>query len=129
VVPQTPYRPVSDAQTHDPDFLAHDLVERLKKGPVRWHLMIAVAHPGDPTDDATRAWPADRNRMDAGTVVIDSAQSQIDGPCRDINFDPLILPAGIEPSNDPLLAARSGAYAVSYNRRVREQARVDGTPR
>jgi catalase len=124
VVPEAPYRAVSDAQTRDPDFLAHDLVERLKRAPVRWRLIIAVAHPGDPTDDATRAWPADRNSLDAGTVVIDQAQSQIDGPCRDVNFDPLTLPAGIEPSEDPLLAARSAAYAVSFDRRVREEARI-----
>jgi catalase len=124
VVPEAPYRAVSEAQALDPDFLAHDLVARLKRGPVRWHLMIAVAHPGDPTDDATRAWPANRNSADAGTVVIDRAQSQIDGPCRDVNFDPLILPAGIEASEDPLLAARSAAYAVSFDRRTREEARV-----
>jgi catalase len=124
VAPETPYRAVSDAQTRDPDFLAHDLVERLKHAPVRWRLIIAVARPGDPTDDATRAWPADRNSTDAGAVVIDQAQSQIDGPCRDVNFDPLTLPAGIEPSGDPLLAARSAAYAVSFNRRTREEARI-----
>jgi catalase len=124
LVPEAPYRAVSEAQARDPDFLAHDLVAGLKRAPVRWHLMIAVAHPGDPTDDATRAWPVDRNIADAGTVVINRAQSQIDGPCRDVIFDPLILPAGIEPSEDPLLAARSAAYAVSFNRRTREQAQV-----
>jgi catalase len=124
VVPETPYQAVSEAQTRDPDFLAHDLVTRLKRAPIRWHLMIALAHPGDPTDDATRAWPVDRNSVDAGTVVIGAAESQIDGRCRDVNFDPLILPAGIEPSSDPLLAARSAAYAVSFNRRVQEEARI-----
>jgi catalase len=60
--------------------------------------------------------------VDAGTLVIDRAESQVDGPCRDINFDPLILPAGIQPTNDPMLAARSAAYAVSFDRRVREEA-------
>jgi catalase len=124
VVPEGQYRAMSEAQARDPDFLAHDLVTRLARGPIRWHLMIAVAQPGDPTADATRTWPADRNVADAGTVVIKQAQSQIDGPCRDVNFDPLILPEGIEASADPLLAARSAAYAVSFNRRTREEARV-----
>jgi catalase len=32
------------------------------------------------------------------------------------------LPDGIKPSDDPLLAARSAAYAVSYQRRTREEA-------
>ena len=127
VVPDDPYRPLGDKANDDPDFLDHDLVERLEHAPLRWHLMISVAKPGDPLDDATRQWANERDRdsIDAGTLVIDHAQSQIDGPCRDINFDPLILPDGIEPSNDPLLAARSSAYAVSFNRRIREEAKFD----
>ncbi len=48
---------------------------------------------------------------------------QIDGPCRDINYDPLILPDGIEASADPLLAARSAVYALSFDRRMQEEAR------
>lgn len=125
VVPETPYRPVSTGAQADPDFLEHDLVERLKHSPLRWHLMISVANENDPVDDATRQWPAERDRdsIDAGTLVIDRAQSQIDGPCRDINFDPLVLPHGMEASNDPLLAARSSAYAVSFYRRASEGAR------
>jgi len=50
-----------------------------------------------------------------------SAQST--GSCRDLNFDPLILPTGIAPSADPILAARSGVYAHSFNRRQWEIAR------
>jgi catalase len=129
VVPDTPYQPVGADMQGDPDFLEHELVERLEQGPLRWHLMIAVAQAGDPTDDATRQWPAERDRdsIDAGTLVIDHAQSQIDGPCRDISFDPLVLPQGIEASNDPLLAARSSTYAVSFYRRASEEARYGAT--
>jgi catalase len=100
------------------------LFTRLARGPIRWHLIITVANPDDPTDDATRLWHEgrDHERIDAGTIVIDRAQSQTDGPCRDVNFDPLILPDGIQPSSDPLLAARSAAYAVSFDRRMQEEA-------
>jgi catalase len=124
VVPDTPYQPVSSSEARDPDFLAHDLTTRLERGSVRWHLMITPAAPGDPTDDATRVWPREResHRIDAGLIVIDQAEAQIDGACRDINFDPLILPAGTEPSDDPLFAVRSAAYAVSFDRRTREEA-------
>ncbi|MGV7246068.1 catalase family peroxidase [Caballeronia sp. M23-90] len=126
VVPDAAYQPVSATDARDPDFLAHDLSKRLERGPVRWHLMITPAAPGDPTNDATRVWPQERelHRVDAGVVVIDRAESQIDGACRDINFDPLILPAGIGPSDDPLLAARSSAYSVSFNRRTQEEAQA-----
>jgi catalase len=45
-----------------------------------------------------------------------------EAPCnaRDVNFDPLVLPTGIDPSDDPLLAARSSVYAKSHQRRTRE---------
>jgi catalase len=123
MVPDTPYRPVGDAERRDPDFLAHRLVTGLDDGPMRWHLMLAVAQPGDAITDSTSVWPqtADRVRVDAGMLVIERAQTQIDGPCRNIDFDPLVLPAGIEPSGDPLLAARSATYMESFSRRMAEE--------
>ncbi|MEM5298327.1 catalase family peroxidase [Burkholderia sp. JPY481] len=122
VVPDTPYAPVTAAQQAEKNFLAADLDERLQHGPLRWHLILTVAQPGDPTNDATLQWPDDRQRIDAGTLVIERTTSQEDGTCRDINFDPTIVPAGIAPSDDPLLAARSAAYAQSFQRRTREEA-------
>jgi catalase len=44
--------------------------------------------------------------------------------CRDISFDPLILPTGIEPSADPLLQARADAYAESLRRRLQDETKV-----
>ncbi|OLL28813.1 catalase [Burkholderia sp. SRS-W-2-2016] len=122
VVPDTPYAPVTAEQQAEKNFLAADLNERLQQGPLRWHLILTVAQAGDPTDDATLQWPDDRQRIDAGTLVLERTTSQEDGTCRDINFDPTILPAGIAPSDDPLLAARSAAYALSFKRRTREEA-------
>ncbi len=126
VAPWTPYAPSAARanSAHDPDFLAHGLRSRLQKGPVSWRLMLTPAVPGDPADDATRAWPPERelHRVDAGALVITHAEAQIDGACRDINFDPVVLPPGIAPSDDPLLAARSAAYAESSSRRASEQA-------
>ena len=113
----------------DPDYLDRDLQQRLAQGPQRWTLRITFAAPGDPIDDAARAWPADRKSIDAGTLVIDRMQPQDSGPCRDVNYDPTVLPAGIEPSADPLLAARSAAYADSYLRRTAEEAHLPGTAR
>ena len=57
-----------------------------------------------------------------GSLVLEQAVSQQEGACRDINFDPLILPAGIEPTADPILQARSAAYAESFKRRTAEGA-------
>lgn len=120
--PEQAYVPLGKPAPADPDFLSHDLQARLRQGPLRWHLILSLAAPSDPTNDATRAWPADRPTIDAGTLTLDSAVSQGDGPCRDVNFDPTILPKGMRISDDPLLAARQGAYSRSFNLRTHEEA-------
>jgi catalase len=126
VVPDSPYAPVTATRQHehDPDFLARGLRKRLQSAPTTWHLMLTPAADSDPLDDSTQMWPAERerHRVDAGTIVIEHSEAQIDGACRDINFDPTILPDGIAPSDDPLIAARSATYAESFNRRTREEA-------
>lgn len=109
------------------DYLAADLAERLAHGPLRWHLQVTLANPGDPTNDATKTWPDDRRTIDTGTLVLERSEPQDSGPCRDINYDPLVLPAGIAASDDPLLPARSAAYADSYLRRTSEEAHLPGS--
>ena len=103
------------------NYLFEALQARLQQGPVEWHLMLIVGQPGDPTNDATMPWPADRERIDAGTLTVTAIESEAEGNCRDTEFDPLLLPSGIEPSDDPLLSARSAAYAVSFKRRAGER--------
>jgi catalase len=106
------------------EFLEKDLVQRISAGPLRWQLNITLANPGDPVNDASKAWPEGRKVLNAGTLVLESTQPQLSGECRDINYDPLVLPAGIEGSDDPLLAARSAGYATSYLRRTSEVSQL-----
>jgi catalase len=106
------------------DFLEKDLLQRLAAGPLRWQLNITLANPGDPTNDASKTWPDDRKVLNAGALVLESSQPQSNGECRDVNYDPLILPSGIEGSDDPLLAARSAAYAKAYLRRTSEVSQL-----
>lgn len=103
-----------------PDFLEKDIVERVHNAPQRWTLLITVANPGDPTADPSKAWPADRQTVNAGTLVVNAIEPEADGPCRDLNFDPTVLPKGMRVSDDPFPAARSAAYAVSFDRRSAE---------
>jgi catalase len=105
----------------DRNYLFDALANRLRSGPAQWHLVVTIGRPGDPTDDATLAWPADRETIDAGTLSVEAIAGEAAGNCRDINFDPLVLPSGIEPSDDPLLSPRSAAYAVSFTRRAGEK--------
>lgn len=107
----------------DPDFLFNDLRTRLAREPQRWHLVVTLAAPGDRTDNATVRWPETRERIDVGTLVIERAVPESSGPCRDVTFDPLVLPPGIAASDDPLLSARSAVYAASLRRRSGEGAR------
>jgi catalase len=74
-----------------------------------------------PDDDATLPWPAERERVDVGTVTLDRVESDDTSAATAINFDPLVLPAGIAPSDDPLLSARSAVYSQSFTRRAGER--------
>lgn len=106
----------------DADFLSADLQRRLSHGPVRWNLVVTLAGPDDNIDDPSVPWPQARQQVAAGELRIESMQSQEQGACGELNFDPLILPSGVQPSNDPILAARSAVYSQSFNRRERERA-------
>jgi catalase len=97
------------------------LIAQVHAKPLRWHLMLTVGQPGDPTADATIPWPPDRKQIDAGMLTIESIESEDTSPTRDIVFDPLVLPDGIAPSDDPILSARSAAYLQSFTRREGEQ--------
>ena len=94
------------------------LIHQLRSGPLHWRLILTVGAPSDPVRDATLPWPTDRRVVDAGVLTLTSVEAERRGNARDINFDPLVLPAGIEPSDDPLLSARSAIYAASYRRRA-----------
>ncbi|HKF60214.1 MAG TPA: catalase, partial [Dongiaceae bacterium] len=96
------------------------LIARIAKGPLQWRLIVTIGQPSDPTNDATLAWPADREKVDVGTLTVERLVGEGAGVCRDVNFDPTVLPAGIALSDDPLLSARSAVYAVSYERRAGE---------
>jgi catalase len=123
MAPVQPFEPIS---TTDPgragkNYLFDALIAAIHGHPLQWRLVVAVGQSGDPTDDATRRWPPDRQQIDVGTLTIDRVESEDTSPARDINFDPLILPDGIAGSDDPLLSARSAAYSQSFTRREGER--------
>jgi catalase len=109
-----------DLAKRGPDFLEQEIAERVRGGPQRWTMAVTVANPGDPTADPSKAWPEDRRTVEVGTMTVRQIEAERDGPCRDINFDPTVLPTGMRTSDDPFPAARSSAYAKSYDRRTAE---------
>jgi catalase len=124
-VPVLEFTAQSDVQraAADKNYLFDDLIARIRQQPLQWRLVLTLGESGDPTSDATVPWPEERRHIDAGLVSIDQAFSEDSGSgsCTDINYDPLVLPSGIEPSDDPLLSARSAAYARSFTLRAGEK--------
>ena len=111
-----------DLAKRGPDFLEQEIAERVRGGPQHWTMVVSVADPGDPTADPSKAWPEDRRAIEVGTLIVQQIEAERDGPCRDINFDPTVLPSGMRTSDDPFPAARSAAYAKSYDLRTAEAA-------
>ena len=112
--------PPDELAKRGPDFLEQEITERLRGGPLHWTMVVTVANPGDPTADPSKAWPEDRRTVEVATVTVQQIQPERDGPCRDINFDPTVLPSGIRTSDDPFPAARSSVYAKSFDLRTAE---------
>ncbi|HYG88515.1 MAG TPA: catalase family peroxidase [Azospirillum sp.] len=106
-----------DAAKRPADFLITDMKERLQKGPVRFRLLAQVAQPEDPITDATMPWPESRRRVELGTLNLTAAVPNNEETAKTLLFLPGQVTDGIEPSDDPLIAARDAAYAISFSRR------------
>lgn len=108
--------PAADAATSSPEYLTYELPKRLTEGPAGFTLHVQLGEDGDPTDDPTRPWPADRTEIVAGRLEVTAPVTDQDHWAAQV-YDPTRLTDGIELSDDPVLAFRSGAYGVSYDRR------------
>ncbi len=112
--------PVAAGASGPADALQRELDARLAQGPVTFELIFTFAGEGDVPEDPSTPWPPTRREISAGTLEVRAATAQQDGPCNRLSFDPLVLPAGLAPTADPILRARSPAYAISLRRRARE---------
>jgi catalase len=77
-----------------------------------------LAKEGDSNTDATAVWPTDRELLELGIISLTGTAKDQVKEQKALLFNPLALPAGIEPSADPVLLARPPAYAVSFTQRV-----------
>jgi catalase len=107
----------AEAAKRDPNFLMTELPERLKKGPVTFHLKAQLAAAGDATNDASKPWPDDRKVVELGVLTVEKAVPDSKTAEKALLFLPGQLTDGIEPSDDPLIGLRDSAYAVSFSRR------------
>jgi catalase len=106
-----------DASKRSANFLREELESRLRNGPVVFRLFLQVAGEGDPTDDATALWPADRPLVELGRLEVTGISPTGAAEERRMVFDPTNVTDGIALSADPILLARSAAYSISYDER------------
>jgi len=108
---------LEDATARGPDYLQHDLAERLERGPAGFTVLVQIADDGDPVDDPTVVWPDDRPRVTLGRLEITGLAHDREQGDDVLVFDPTRVTEGIECSDDPILRFRSDAYAESVLRR------------
>jgi catalase len=68
-------------------------------------LAFQFAEPGDPSADPSIAWPEQRTILAAGQIIVTSRSSSEDHWQQQV-FDPTRVSAGVELSDDPILAGR-----------------------
>lgn len=112
-----------EAKAKGPDFLFADLRERVAAGGVAFDFNLQLAQPGDKIDSAVVPLPDDRKKVNLGRLTVKSVAADSTGPCVTITYNPMALPKGVEPSADPMLAARAAPYAVGLGRRLSEGAK------
>ncbi|MEA2440886.1 MAG: catalase [Thermoleophilaceae bacterium] len=119
-VPEAPEERISDdeAKALGSDYLQEEIAERLRREPVRFTLELTIAGPGDEVNDPTSVWPAEREKVNAGTLELTGLETGREKEGDVLVFDPVRVTDGIELSNDPILHYRSPAYSVSVERRT-----------
>lgn len=107
-----------ERQARGTAFLGAELRGRVAAAPAEWRVLLQMPAAGDPLDDAVAAWPMDRPVIEVARLRITAVQAEgAAGVCDARMFNPVLLPEGIDPSDDPILNARAESYAVSLSRR------------
>lgn len=112
-----------EAKAKGPSFLFDDLRQRVKDGKVAFNFNLELAQAGDKIDNATVPLPEGRKKVNLGMLKVTSVSEDSGGACLTITYNPMVLPKGVEPSSDPLIAARAAPYAIGLGRRLTEGAK------
>lgn len=100
------------------DFLETRLAEQIAAGEASFRLEAVIGQPGDSINDPSQQWPEDRERVLLGEVMLTASGGKA---CEPLNFDPVRVSTGFSTSDDPVLAMRSTAYAISLAKRLSNQ--------
>ncbi|HXA56842.1 MAG TPA: catalase family peroxidase [Candidatus Acidoferrum sp.] len=100
-----------------PNFLFDELEDRLVRDPFRLKLIAQIASEDDNVTDGSVTWPDEREQIELGTIRVSKVLPDSAAAQQRLIFDPVRLVDGVELSDDPLPAARSAVYSISYARR------------
>jgi catalase len=103
-----------EARARGADYLQEEIASRESAA---FRMLVVIAGPEDPLDDPTRAWPAEREQVEAGRLVLSGPDPERERDGDILVFDPTRVTDGIELSDDPILRFRPRAYSVSVARR------------
>jgi len=107
-----------EAKAKGQDFYADELKDRLAKGPVVFDLLAIIGRQGDQTSDPTLRWDDEDNRPTTSLGKISIEAIVPEATCDAGTFLPGNVTDGVAgPTDDPIFAARSPAYIVSFTRR------------
>jgi catalase len=105
------------AAAQEPNYLFDELAHRIATGPITFKIAVQLANEGDEVNDATIHWPADREVLEIGTLVLNAPVIDTAAEQKHVIFDPIPRVDGIAPSDDPLLELRAAIYLLSGRRR------------
>lgn len=101
------------------NYLRDELASRLHVHPVEFRLMLQLPSSVDKIDDGSIAWSDSNEKVCLGILRLDRAVEAHRGDSlqRAMGFSPGRLIDGIEPSADPMIAARDEIYRRALLRR------------
>lgn len=99
-------------------YLRAQIRQEIAAAPVEMLLQLQLAAAGDALEDPSIAWPESRQIVELGKLTINAVLEHSEQQEQTVVFLPDELPDGIEPK-DPMLTARTRAYAESLERRLK----------
>lgn len=103
------------------DFFFENMQSNLNAHEITWNMVVTIANTDDVVDNAALPWVGEHKKINAAKLTVSSVQTEENGKCDNINYDPMVLTEGFEPSADPLLQARRNSYAISSGKRAGEK--------
>ena len=85
--------PMSSSRRRDQTILTTEIRERVRRGPIKFKLVVQMAERDDKLDDPSIAWPDSRKKVELGTITItkavadsQTAEKKLDSSCRELCF-------------------------------------------